>query len=109
MALALAGQKMPEEVRIENIDASDMGETVLVEGRILDVSSTGSTAFLTVSDGTGNISVVAFERSGFSEDQQIRFSGRVTLYEGKLKIIAREFYLDGRGNSGLEFLKGLYE
>ncbi len=92
-ALAVAGDQRPEKTSVENISASDLGEQVFVEGRILDSYSTGDSAFLTVSDGTGNISVVSFDGlTSFAEDSRIRFSGRVTLYEGELEVIAKNFY-----------------
>lgn len=92
-ALAVAGDQRPEQTSIENISASDLGEQVLIEGKILSSYSTGDTGFFTVSDGNENISVVSFDgRTHFTEGSRIRFSGRLTLYEGKLEVIAKNFY-----------------
>jgi DNA/RNA endonuclease YhcR with UshA esterase domain len=95
LALAVAGTGKPEKVSIGEIDHSYTGEKILVDGKIVEEYSSGDSTFLTVSDGTGNISVVSFDgRTYFSQGEKISFSGRVTLYHGELEVMADEFYMN---------------
>jgi RecJ-like exonuclease len=94
LGLAFAGTQKPEKTDIGEIEPEDIGEKILIEGKVEKSYSTGDSGFLTVSDGTGNISVVSFDaRTHFSEDERIRFSGRVTLYQGELELVVDQFYV----------------
>lgn len=94
LALAVAGTGKPGKASVSSIEPSDIGEKVRLEGEVVEAYSSQDSAFLTVSDGTGNISVVSFDgRTFFEEGEEVSFSGRVTLYEGELEVVADEFYL----------------
>jgi DNA/RNA endonuclease YhcR with UshA esterase domain len=94
LALAVAGTEKPGKASVSSIEPSDIGEKVRLDGEVVEAYSSRDSAFLTVSDGTGNISVVSFDgRTFFEEGEEVSLSGRVTMYEGELEVVADEFYL----------------
>lgn len=95
LGLSVAGEGKPEEVAVLSLEPSDIGEKVYMEGTVVKAYSSPESAFLTVSDGTGNISVVSFDgRTSFNEGENVSLSGRVTMYEGELEVVADRFYLE---------------
>lgn len=89
LALAFTSAQPVEKTSLENISASNLGEKVRISGTVKSSSSFSRTTFLNVSDGTGEIPVVSFSSgSGFPSGENVSVTGRLTMYEGKLEIVA---------------------
>jgi len=73
-----------------------IGQTEKINGMINSVFvSKNNHVFIKIADNTGEITVVAFNNSnidtdGFFNGDQISVLGRVSEYNGKLEIIAKE-------------------
>ena len=67
-----------------------IGDYVYVEGEVESARYGESTAFFTVADETDDILVVVFEElePSIAEGDLVGVSGEVSLYKGKMEIIA---------------------
>ena len=76
--VVFAGQIMPREVKINQIDSGMLDEDVAVEGVVQEVgkSKTSNTYFLKVMDGTGEITLVIFDSSATDIEK-----GNLTIHE----------------------------
>jgi DNA/RNA endonuclease YhcR with UshA esterase domain len=66
---------------------------VLINGTALSVSESNGNIFIKLSDGTGNLTVVMFERTARgieipNEGDNITVTGQVNTYKGEVEIIA---------------------
>lgn len=81
----------PGKVEINQIDESQTGEILEIEGAAVNVTNTGDNLFMDLKDSTGSIMVVNFDsQTSVNEGESLNVIGHVELYEGKLEIIARE-------------------
>ncbi|MFB6147689.1 MAG: OB-fold nucleic acid binding domain-containing protein, partial [Candidatus Nanohaloarchaea archaeon] len=56
-----------------------------------DFSRSGSTAFITLNDTTGEILVVDFDSQlQLEEGEKVNVTGRVSIYRGQLEVIAED-------------------
>lgn len=93
IAAALAG---PRVMNIAAITDEDVGRQISVNGSILSYNTKDGHVFLTVTDGTGNIIVVMFERTArgapdvyqLKRHDNVTVSGQVNIYKSELEIIA---------------------
>lgn len=98
-----AGQIMPREVKINQIDRGMLDEDVAVEGVVQEVgkSKTSNTYFLKVMDGTGEITLVIFDSSATDiekgnltihgmDKRRINAVGTVSEYRGSMEIILKD-------------------
>lgn len=87
--LALGSQMPPEQKSIDDISSTDIGERIQVTGDISGFQRVSQNIFFNLSDSTGELPVAMFSTSkAFSEGEEVRVTGEVTLYHGKLEIIA---------------------
>lgn len=89
LILGLSAGQTPEKKSIENIEASDIGEKVTVQGNISSAYSTETASFIELEDSTGKISAVSFSGKGFSSGSAL-VVGRVDMYEGELQIVIEQ-------------------
>lgn len=81
----------PEKFNIGDIDKSQAGKILEIEGSAVNVTESGGNLFMDLKDSTGSIMVVNFDsQTSITEDSTVIVSGSVELYEGKLEIIARD-------------------
>ncbi|KAF5083297.1 OB-fold nucleic acid binding domain-containing protein [Methanobacterium aggregans] len=98
-----AGQVMPREVKISQIDRGMLDEDVAVEGVVQKVgkSKTSNTYFIKVMDGTGEITLVIFDSSATDiekgnltiqgmDKRRINAVGTVSEYRGSMEIILKD-------------------
>lgn len=78
----------PDEVSIDQIDETWMGNTVKVEGEITSHTETQNAAFLEISDSTGSINLVDFEKRNITGRSSI--TGNVDIYQGDLQLVVKE-------------------
>ena len=101
--VVFAGQIMPREVKINQIDRGMLDEDVAVEGVVQEVgkSKTSNTYFLRVMDGTGEITLVIFDSSATDiekgnltihgmDKRRINAVGTVSEYRGSMEIILKD-------------------
>jgi DNA/RNA endonuclease YhcR with UshA esterase domain len=92
----LSQAMQPEQVKIADIDASDTGDIVLIEGKLTSASEREGNYFFTVNDGS-EIRVVVFESSArripdaasARRGDSAKVAGQVAIYRGELEIIAQ--------------------
>jgi len=81
----------PRDVKINEIGENMLGQTVKITG-VVESLGTGSTIFVTVTDETGKIKVVVFERNNINgnvkETGDVSVIGKVSLYKGEIEITA---------------------
>lgn len=86
----------PQQIAITDITADGSGRTVLVNGTAESVRVSEGNVFLKVSDGTGNITAVMFERTARDNPEvyqlkkydNVTVKGQVNIYKSELEIIA---------------------
>ncbi len=89
LVLALSGQMDPNQIKIGEIRNQDIGEKVRVSGEVSNFQRVPPNNFFNLSDGSGDIQVAMFSsEKAFSDGEKITLTGRVTLYHGKLELIA---------------------
>ena len=101
--VVFAGQIMPREVKINQIDRGMLDEDVAVEGVVQEVgkSKTSNTYFLKVMDGTGEITLVIFDSSATDiekgnltihgmDKRRINAVGTVSEYRGSMEIVLKD-------------------
>jgi DNA/RNA endonuclease YhcR with UshA esterase domain len=98
-----AVQIAPRDVKIIDINRVMLDEDVSIEGVVVDltVSPNSNTYFLKIMDGTGNLSVVVFDKTvndlrknnitmqNFSK-RKVKIIGTVTEYEGSLELVLKD-------------------
>lgn len=91
LSIALIG---PQETAIGEIDTTDIGKQVSVAGTVNSFNTKDGNIFITLGDGTGNITIVMFERTArgqrieLNEHDYIEVEGQVNVYKNELEIIA---------------------
>ena len=89
-----------KKVKIEDIDRGMIDEEVSIDCVITDIaqSSTKSSYFLTINDGTGQMQLIIFEKQaaeiqsnsfdidGF-KDKKVEVTGKITEYNSELELI----------------------
>ena len=89
LLLALGSQKPPEQVNLDEVESTDLGERVMLTGTVSSLQRAPPNIFFNLSDGSGEIPVAMFSTGkAFSEGEKVVVTGEVTLYQGKLEIIA---------------------
>ncbi len=86
LILSASATQPPEETNVEEIDASDIGAKVTLEGNITDLQRVEDATFMQLEAETGDISLVYFEDRDIGEGPS-RVTGRVDLYRGDLQVI----------------------
>ncbi len=78
----------PDEVKIDRIDETWMGNTVKISGNVENYVKTENAAFFTLENSSNTISVTDFESRNISD--QATVTGRVDIYQGDLQIVAKK-------------------
>lgn len=89
-----------KKVKIEDIDRGMIDEEVRVDCTITDIASSASKSsyFLTINDGTGQMSLIIFEKqlaeiqsNSFDikdfKDKKVEVTGKITEYNSELEMI----------------------
>lgn len=98
--LVFASSIEPKEIKISEITRNNIGETVSVEGIVESVkmSSSGSSCFIELNDGSGKINVIVFE-STLTElkdagndlddfkNHKVKVIGSITEYKSSMELI----------------------
>ena len=90
---AFAGSQVSS---IKDIRESDAGKQVRINGTIFSISENKGNLFIGLQDGTGNMTVVMFERTArdqksvyaLKEGDKIIVNGQVNVYKNELEIIS---------------------
>jgi RecJ-like exonuclease len=77
-----------QEVKVEEIDRTWLGNSVRVEGEIVSRTEVDGAKFMELRDSTDTISIVDFEMRNATSQASI--SGYVDVYQGDLQIVAEE-------------------
>ena len=77
-----------QEVKVEDIDRTWLGNSVRVEGEIVSRTEVDGAKFMELRDSTDTINIVDFEMRNASDQASI--SGYVDVYQGDLQIVAEE-------------------
>lgn len=98
--LAFASYIEPKEITINEITRNNIGETVSVSGVVESVklSSSGSSCFLELNDGTGKINVIVFESVLIElkdagndlndfKGHNVKVVGSITEYKSSMELI----------------------
>ena len=89
-----------KKVKIEDIDRGMIDEEVCIDCVVTDIASSASKSsyFLTINDGTGQMSLVIFEKQAAEiqsgnfdihdfKDKKVEVTGKITEYNSDLEII----------------------
>ncbi len=89
-----------KKVKIEDIDRGMIDEEVCIDCVIMDMSTSASKSsyFLTVNDGTGQMSVIIFEKQAAEiqsnnfdiadfKGKKVEVTGKITEYNSELELI----------------------
>lgn len=92
-----------KKVKIEDIDRGMIDEEVCIDCVITDIatSSTKSSYFLTINDGTGQMSLIIFEKQAAEiqsnnfdindfKGKKVEVTGKITEYNSELEMILSE-------------------
>ena len=98
--LVFASYIEPKEVQIKDITRNNIGETVAVTGVVESIkeSSSGSSCFIELNDGTGKINLIIFESTLVElqdagndlesfENQKVKVIGSITEYKSSMELI----------------------
>lgn len=89
LILALSSQRAPEHKDLGDISSKNIGEKVTISGSVKDFRRTSQNTFFTLSDETGEIKVAIFsEETYLSGGETVTVTGTITLYHGKIEVIA---------------------
>src|SRR3989338_11681111 len=89
----IAGQLSAQVIEIWRLTERDEGKQVVVNGTISSLRIDGN-IFFKLNDGTGNITVVMFERTARNKNIELQngdsaeVRGQVNIYKSELEIIA---------------------
>lgn len=98
--LVFASYIEPKEIQIKDITRNNIGETVAVTGVVESIkeSSSGSSCFIELNDGTGKINLIIFESilvelqdagndlESF-ENRKVKVIGSITEYKSSMELI----------------------
>ena len=100
-----------KKVKIEDIDRGMIDEEVCIDAVVTDIASSHSKSsyFLTINDGTGQMTLIVFEKqlaeiqsNNFDihdfKDRKVELTGKITEYNSDLEIILS-------GGDGLKIIK----
>ncbi len=98
--LVFASYIEPKEIQIKDITRNNIGETVAVTGVVESIkeSSSGSSCFIELNDGTGKINLIIFESTLVElqdagndlesfENQKVKVIGSITEYKSSMELI----------------------
>ena len=92
--LVFASYIEPKEIQIKDITRNNIGETVAVTGVIESIkeSSSGSSCFMELNDGTGKINLIIFESTlvelkDAGNDHKVKVIGSITEYKSSMELI----------------------
>lgn len=98
--LVFASYIEPKEIQIKDITRNNIGETVAVTGVVESIkeSSSGSSCFVELNDGTGKINLIIFESTLVElqdagndlesfENQKVKVIGSITEYKSSMELI----------------------
>mgnify|MGYP003294735240 FL=1 len=98
--LVFASYIEPKEIQIKDITRNNIGETVAVIGVVESIkeSSSGSSCFIELNDGTGKINLIIFESTLVElqdagndlesfENQKVKVIGSITEYKSSMELI----------------------
>ena len=98
--LVFASYIEPKEIQIKDITRNNIGETVAVTGVVESIkeSSSGSSCFIELNDGTGKINLIIFESTLVElqdagndlesfENRKVKVIGSITEYKSSMELI----------------------
>lgn len=81
----------PETVEIKEIDRSMIGEKATIKGTVENLSTNSNTLFFKLKGNKTSITAITFrENLLIREGSEIKASGKITLYQGKLEIVVNK-------------------
>ena len=98
--LIFASYIEPKEIQIKDITRNNIGESVAVTGVVESIkeSSSGSSCFIELNDGSGKINLIIFESTLVElqdagndlesfENQKVKVIGSITEYKSSMELI----------------------
>ena len=98
--LVFASYIEPKEIQIKEITRNNIGETVAVTGVVESIkeSSSGSSCFMELNDGTGKINLIVFESTlvelqdagnylNSFKTHKVKVIGSITEYKSSMELI----------------------
>ena len=98
--LVFASYIEPKEIQIKDITRNNIGETVEITAVVESIkeSSSGSSCFIELNDGTGKINLIIFESTLVElqdagndlesfENQKVKVIGSITEYKSSMELI----------------------
>ena len=93
----VSGLVEPTTYAIIDLSNDETGSSVAVEGIVEGLyTSEDGHSFITLSDSTGTINVVAFkgtELNGAKKGSEIRVMGKLDIYQQELEVVAKQIIL----------------
>jgi|GEM_PF-1367153 len=89
LILSISSIQPAQEVNIDSIQTSDIGDKVTVKGNISNIYSSGEASFINIRDETGEIEGVVFSEFPAVEGVST-VTGRIDLYQGQLQLIVND-------------------
>jgi len=81
----------PEKTQINEIERSQQGQIVRLEGNITNFHTSNGHTFFDLKDSTASIGVAEFNQErDLKENSEVEVEGKVSMHEGQMEIIAEE-------------------
>lgn len=91
LILSVSSQQKTEIVEISEVNSSNIGEKVRLQGEITNYQNVGEHSFFQLRGNNGSVEVADFSRKRtFSNGEKVTVTGRITLYHGRLELIAED-------------------
>ena len=91
LILSAGSQDRPGREKLDDIGPERIGKKVTVSGEVETYRTYNSSSFINISEGKETVTVIDFNSvKAFSPGENISVTGKVSLYHGKIEIIAEE-------------------
>jgi exonuclease VII large subunit len=89
LLLSISSQQKTEVVEINEVNSSNIGEKVRLQGQIKNYQTVGEHSFFQLKENNSSVEVADFSKKRtFQNGEKVTVTGRITLYHGKLELIA---------------------
>ena len=91
LMLSISSQQKTKIADISEVNSSDIGEKIRLQGKIANYQNVGEHSFFQLRENQTSVEIADFSRQRtFQNGEEVTVTGRVTLYHGKIELIAED-------------------
>ncbi len=79
-----------ETIKIKNISTKDIGKTLKIKGKIIELNNFKNTTFIKIKDNSSIIKGILFDKIILDKKINYEFIGKVSIYENELELIIKK-------------------